>query len=297
MKILICGNEFHENALSGVQQLLCYLLQSDVEIAVEQGYAAYLQTVLPQLPPLPVADSAQAIAVDVVLSIGGDGTFLRTVQSVAFRSIPIMGVNAGHLGYLTTVDITHAIDAVKCLRKGDYDVEERTMLQLMLPAGQSLSRHFALNEVSILRKDTSSTIQVDVSLDGVALTTFKGDGLILSTPTGSTAYNLSVGGPIVHPLSPCFVLAPISPHALTMRPVVYGDSSMLRVTARSRASVFQVSVDGESFDLPSGTTMRIAKAPFTTRVIMLKGQHFARVLRNKLMWGRDNRGEEDFFRS
>lgn len=158
MKILICGNEFHENALSGVQQLLCYLLQSDVEIAVEQGYAAYLQTVLPQLPPLPVADSAQAIAVDVVLSIGGDGTFLRTVQSVAFRSIPIMGVNAGHLGYLTTVDITHAIDAVKCLCKGDYDVEERTMLQLMLPAGQSLSRHFALNEVSILRKDTPSRL-------------------------------------------------------------------------------------------------------------------------------------------
>lgn len=292
MKILICGNEFHGKVLSGVHHFLSYLLQSDLEIAVEQTYAAYLQAALPSLPPLPAVDAAKAIAVDVVISIGGDGTFLRTVQSMAFRGIPIMGVNAGHLGYLTTVDISQAIDAMKCLCKGEYDVEERTMLQLMLPAGHTLSRPFALNEVSILRKDTSSTIQVDVSLDEVALTTFKGDGLILSTPTGSTAYNLSVGGPIVHPLSPCFVLAPVSPHALTMRPVVYGDSSILRVTARSRASVFQVSVDGETFDLPSGTTMRIAKAPFTTRVIMLKGQRFARVLRHKLMWGRDNRGEE-----
>lgn len=292
MKILICGNEFHGKALSGVHHFLTYLLQSDLEIAVEQTYAAYLQAALPSLPPMPAVDAAKAIAVDVVISIGGDGTFLRTVQAVAFRGIPIMGVNAGHLGYLTTVDVSQAIDAMKCLCKGEYDVEERTMLQLMLPAGHTLSRPFALNEVSILRKDTSSTIQVDVSLDEVALTTFKGDGLILSTPTGSTAYNLSVGGPIVHPLSPCFVLAPVSPHALTMRPVVYGDSSILRVTARSRASIFQVSVDGETFDLPSGTTMRIAKAPFTTRVIMLKGQSFARVLRHKLMWGRDNRGEE-----
>lgn len=292
MKILICGNEFHENALSGVQQLLCYLLQSDVEIAVEQGYAAYLQTVLPQLPPLPVADSAQAIAVDVVLSIGGDGTFLRTAQAVAVQGVPIMGINAGHLGYLTTVDISETAQAVKCLLSGDYDIEERSMLQLMLPSGYEEAKRFALNEVAILRQDTSSTIKLDVSLDDVALTTFNGDGMLLCTPTGSTAYNLSVGGPILHPQSRCFVLSPISPHALTMRPVVFADTSMLRVTVRSRARLFQVSVDGETIDLPSGTTLRIAKAPFPTRVIMLKGHRFARVLRTKLMWGKDNRGEE-----
>ena len=166
------------------------------------------------------------------------------------------------------------------------------MLQLMPPPGYSVARPFALNEVAVLRQDTSSTIKVDVSLDDVALTTFNGDGLLLSTPTGSTAYNLSVGGPILHPLSHCFVLSPISPHALTMRPVVFADTSVLRVTVRSRARMFQVSVDGETIDLPSGTTLRIAKAPFPTRVIMLKGHRFARVLRSKLMWGRDNRGEE-----
>lgn len=292
MKIVVCGNEYHGEVLTGVQRLITYLLDSDMEVGVEQTYAAYLQHLLPDLPPLPAVNVVANEAADVVMSIGGDGTFLRIAQSVAFRGTPIIGVNAGHLGYLTTVDISQAIEAVKCLEKGDYNVEQRTMLQLLLPSAHQISRPFALNEVSILRKDTSSTIQVDVSLDEVALTTFKGDGLILSTPTGSTAYNLSVGGPILHPLSPCFVLSPVSPHALTMRPVVYGDSSVLRVTARSRASVFQVSVDGETFDLPSGTTMRIAKAPFTTRVIMLKGQRFARVLRTKLMWGRDNRGEE-----
>ena len=166
------------------------------------------------------------------------------------------------------------------------------MLQLMLPSGYEEAKRFALNDVAILRQDTSSTIKLDVSLDDVALTTFNGDGMLLCTPTGSTAYNLSVGGPILHPQSRCFVLSPISPHALTMRPVVFADTSMLRVTVRSRARLFQVSVDGETIDLPSGTTLRIAKAPFPTRVIMLKGHRFARVLRTKLMWGKDNRGEE-----
>ena len=141
---------------------------------------------------------------DVAISIGGDGTFLRTAQAVAVQGVPIMGINAGHLGYLTTVDISETAQAVKCLLSGDYDIEERSMLQLMLPSGYEEAKRFALNEVAILRQDTSSTIKLDVSLDDVALTTFNGDGMLLCTPTGSTAYNLSVGGP--NPPSPITLL-------------------------------------------------------------------------------------------
>ncbi|MDO4510353.1 MAG: NAD(+)/NADH kinase [Bacteroidales bacterium] len=292
MKIAIFGNEFQHEALAGVATLLAELQAAGVELWGEQNYVAFLERQLGNLPAMATFEHRKGVAADVALSIGGDGTFLRTAQAMALHGTPIMGINAGHLGYLTTVDISEAAKAVKCLMAGDYDVEERSMLQLLLPPGFEIAQPFALNEVAILRQDTSSSINVDASLDDVALTTFKGDGMLLCTPTGSTAYNLSVGGPILHPQSRCFALAPISPHSLTMRPVVFSDTSMLRITARSRASVFQVSVDGETIDLPSGTTLRIAKAPFPTRVIMLKGHRFARVLRSKLMWGRDNRGEE-----
>ena len=292
MKIAIFGNEFQHASVGEVGHLLRLLSDSGAELWGEPAYVDFLRRELADMPPVKALASASDARADVALSIGGDGTFLRTAQAVAVHGTPIMGVNAGHLGYLTTVDISEAQKAVKCLLSGDYDTEDRTMLQLMLPPGTGLAQPFALNEVAILRQDTSSTIKLDVSLDDVALTTFKGDGMLLCTPTGSTAYNLSVGGPVLHPQSRCFVLSPISPHALTMRSVVVADTSVLRVTVRSRASVFQVSVDGETVDLPSGTTLRLVKAPFATRVIMLKGHRFARVLRKKLMWGIDNRGEE-----
>ena len=292
MKISIFGNEFQHESLEQVKLLLSLLHDTGAELWGDPSYVHFLNHEVGEIPYLNVFGKGAAMRADVAISIGGDGTFLRTAQAVAVQGVPVMGINAGHLGYLTTVDISETAQAVKCLLSGDYDIEERSMLQLMLPSGYEEAKRFALNEVAILRQDTSSTIKLDVSLDDVALTTFNGDGMLLCTPTGSTAYNLSVGGPILHPQSRCFVLSPISPHALTMRPVVFADTSMLRVTVRSRARLFQVSVDGETIDLPSGTTLRIAKAPFPTRVIMLKGHRFARVLRTKLMWGKDNRGEE-----
>ena len=267
MKISIFGNEFQHESLEQVELLLSLLHDTGAELWGDPSYVHFLNHEVGEIPYLNVFGKGAAVRADVAISIGGDGTFLRTAQAVAVQGVPIMGINAGHLGYLTTVDISETAQAVKCLLSGDYDIEERSMLQLMLPSGYEEAKRFALNEVAILRQDTSST-------------------------TGSTAYNLSVGGPILHPQSRCFVLSPISPHALTMRPVVFADTSMLRVTVRSRARLFQVSVDGETIDLPSGTTLRIAKAPFPTRVIMLKGHRFARVLRTKLMWGKDNRGEE-----
>ena len=312
MKISIFGNEFQHESLEQVKLLLSLLHDTGAELWGDPSYVHFLNHEVGEVPYLNVFGKGAAVRADVAISIGGDGTFLRTAQAVAVQGVPIMGINAGHLGFLTSAPSAGLNLIFKEIAEGrlttearsmievtgdyaeqpDYDIEERSMLQLMLPSGYEEAKRFALNEVAILRQDTSSTIKLDVSLDDVALTTFNGDGMLLCTPTGSTAYNLSVGGPILHPQSRCFVLSPISPHALTMRPVVFADTSMLRVTVRSRARLFQVSVDGETIDLPSGTTLRIAKAPFPTRVIMLKGHRFARVLRTKLMWGKDNRGEE-----
>ena len=210
MKISIFGNEFQHESLEQVKLLLSLLHDTGAELWGDPSYVHFLNHEVGEVPYLNVFGKGAAVRADVAISIGGDGTFLRTAQAVAVQGVPIMGINAGHLGYLTTVDISETAQAVKCLLSGDYDIEERSMLQLMLPSGYEEAKRFALNEVAILRQDTSSTIKLDVSLDDVALTTFNGDGMLLCTPTGSTAYNLSVGGPILHPQSRCFVLSPIS---------------------------------------------------------------------------------------
>lgn len=200
-----------------------------------------------------------------------------------------MGINAGHLGYLTTAHVHQTHVVVDSLLSGDYRIEKRSMLQVASEGHSGFP--CALNEVALLRQDTSSMIEVDVLIDGIPLTTYKGDGLLVCTPTGSTAYNLSVGGPVLEPLSRCVVLSPISPHALTMRPVVIRDDATLTITTRSRTSLYQVSIDGDSVGLPSGTALTITRAPFEAQVVLLNDYNFASTLRSKLMWGKDNREE------
>ena len=185
MRIAIFGNEFQHESLEQVKLLLSLLHDSGAELWGDPSYVHFLNHEVGEIPYLNVFDKGAVVRADVAISIGGDGTFLRTAQAVAVQGIPIMGINAGHLGYLTTVDISETAQAVKCLLSGDYDIEQRSMLQLMLPAGYEQVKRFALNEVAILRQDTSSTIKLDVSLDDVALTTFNGDGMLLCTPTGS----------------------------------------------------------------------------------------------------------------
>ena len=286
MKTAIFGNKYQRDTLESVGVLLQMLKSEHVDLALERSFATYLASQIGNLPSFATFEAGEALDADLALSIGGDGTFLRTAHAVARQGLPIMGVNAGHLGYLTTAGVNDAAAVVQGLVDGSYDVESRTMLQVELPSGE---QPVALNEIAILRQDTSSMIEVSVDIDDTSLTTYRGDGLLVCTPTGSTAYNLSVGGPILQPQSQCFVLSPISPHSLTMRPVVINDLSNLSITAHTRASLFQVSVDGQTYELPNGTTFHITKAPFVTKVAMLKGHRFASVLRNKLMWGLDSR--------
>ena len=222
----------------------------------------------------------------MALSLGGDGTFLTTAMWVSRQGMPILGINLGHLGYLTAGNLDENSSLIDDVLAGNYRIEERTMLQASCDAVK-IDHPWALNEIAVLRHDTSSMLDMHTLLRGRELTTYRGDGLIVSTPTGSTAYNLSVGGPILEPTTSCLVLSPISAHSLTMRPLVVRDDSEIAICTHSRAPQYEVSIDGEVTLCPTGSTLTIGRAPYCARVIQLKTNNFASTLRQKLLWGTD----------
>lgn len=222
---------------------------------------------------------------DLAVSIGGDGTFLRTARWVADKMIPIVGINTGHLGYLTAFDISQHEELVEILFNGEFSIESRRLIHLESECLPPRAWPYALNEVAIVKNDSTSMITVSAQIDGAPLAEYMADGLIVATPTGSTGYNLSVGGPVMQPESPVFVVSPIAAHSLTMRPLVVNDSSTLTLTPAARASTVRVSLDGKSFSLPCGSTLRLSKAPFSVRLVQCKGFNFAAKLREKLLWG------------
>ena len=202
--------------------------------------------------------------------------------------MPILGINLGHLGYLTNGHLDGSNSIIDDVLAGNYRIEERTMLQVECD-GVDISHPWALNEVAILRHDTSSMLDMETSLRSHSLTTYRGDGLIVSTPTGSTAYNMSVGGPILEPTTSCLVLSPISPHSLTMRPLVVRDDSIIVVRTHTRATHYEVSIDGEVTLCPTGSALTIKRAAHCARVVQLTSNNFASTLRQKLLWGTDQR--------
>lgn len=234
-----------------------------------------------------ITDSANFKA-DLTISIGGDGTFLRTARWVGDKTIPIVGINTGHLGYLTAFDISEQEMLVDHLFKGEFRIENRSLLKVSAPSIPASMWPFALNEVAVMKNDTASMITVDAMLDDAPLASYLADGVIVATPTGSTGYNLSVGGPVMQPVSPVFTISPIAAHSLTMRPLVINDSSSLKLSATSRSASFRVSLDGRFFSLPCGTAVTVEKAGFCIRVIQKHNFNFADKLREKLLWGMRN---------
>ena len=269
-RLVIFGNTYQQSNINTVLRLLDYLRQQGIDVAVEQEYMRFLSG--KQDIGLPTFDASQVPDADMALSLGGDGTFLTTAMWVSRQ------VTAGNLDENSSL-----IDDVLA---GNYRIEERTMLQASCDA-VNINHPWALNEIAVLRHDTSSMLDMHTLLRGRELTTYRGDGLIVSTPTGSTAYNLSVGGPILEPTTSCLVLSPISAHSLTMRPLVVRDDSEIAICTHSRAPQYEVSIDGEVTLCPTGSTLTIGRAPYCARVIQLKTNNFASTLRQKLLWGTD----------
>lgn len=286
-QLVIFGNTYQKGDIKRVLGLLDHLRLQGLEVAVERDYLEYLKT-SGEAVDLPSFEAQSVPMADMALSLGGDGTFLTTVMWVSRLGMPILGVNLGHLGYLTAGGLDEHGNMIDDVLAGNYHIEERTMLQVACDAVE-IAHPWALNEIAILRHDTSSMLDMETRLRGHELTTYRGDGLIVSTPTGSTAYNMSVGGPILEPTTSCLVLSPISPHSLTMRPLVVSDDSEIVVRTHSRADHYEVSIDGEVTLCPTGSSLTIARAPYCARVVQRRGNNFASTLRQKLLWGTDQR--------
>lgn len=290
MKIAIYGNMYQEDYLKQLSEFLEALSQSDIKVEMESRFYNYLCRLLPQEPQVDGVILGSDFEADMAISIGGDGTFLRTARWVGDKEIPILGINTGHLGYLADITVDEMIGAVDDLKNGLYKIETRSLIEVTSSRKEAIiDWNYALNEVAILKQDTSSMISIATKVNDVDLATYLGDGLIISTPTGSTGYNLSVGGPIVEPTAPNWIISPIAAHSLTMRPLVVGDSHELTITTTSRATNYRVSLDGRSVTLPVGSTIKLRKAPFVTKVVQRTKHNFGETLRNKLLWGVDKR--------
>ncbi len=287
MKIAIYGksnNDGHHEDLCRLMSLVVETAGADA-VVIHPKFHHFLATQLPQaMPPrVVVAGEEDDFTADIALSIGGDGTFLRTVRYVAHRGIPVLGINTGHLGYLADLSLAEAVAMERLPYK--FKREHRTLLHVEGAELPSNIWPYALNEVALLKTDTSSMLSASASVNGTPLTTYLADGLIIATPTGSTGYNLSVGGPIIAPTTQAIVLSPVAPHSLTMRPLVVDDRAVIEVTTDARAESYLLSLDGHSVTMRAGSTVRVSRARFTVAVVQRAGHHFAATLRNKLLWG------------
>lgn len=282
-KLAIFGNRKQQDEIEEIGNVLRGLEGLGFKLAVRRPYMERLRSELSGLPPCVEFDDDVPDAV-MAISIGGDGTFLRTARRIGRRGIPILGLNTGHLGFLTQYALRETDGMLHDIAEGNLCVEQRMLLKIegeTLPAG---TWKYALNEVSIVKEDTASMINVRTEINGKYLADYLGDGLVVSTPTGSTAYNLSIGGPLMEPTLECMVLSPIAPHTLTLRPLVVSGDSLLRLLTSSRATHYRLSLDGISFPMDCGSEISIGKAPFPLNLIRRQGNDFGTTLRKKLYW-------------
>ncbi len=290
LKFALYGNVFQTSKNQYVAAVLEKLRQLDVQICIEEEFAGFLGRELGlDISHVETFSRCQPCAADVAISIGGDGTFLGTAALVGSCGIPILGVNTGRLGFLADVSPEAVDSSLEAFCRGDYVVENRCALAVSKNGVLSSLYPYALNEAAVLKHDNSSLIEIRTFVNDSFLANFLADGLIVSTPTGSTGYSLSVGGPILVPQSGTVCISPVAPHSLSVRPVVVRDDVEIRLEVTSRTGSFLLACDGRSESLPQDTVITIRRAPHTVKVVKIEHRQFFETLRDKLMWGADQR--------
>ncbi len=291
MKVAVFGKQFSTAFYEKCKLLFDCFHQLDVEVIVYAPFVEFIEQIANVRTQASGTFSSFKNLPDceMLFSIGGDGTFLEAVSMVRDRNIPMVGINSGRLGFLADIAMDDLPEAIHEILKGKYTIRQLELLSLTSDKSCFGNINFALNELAIHKQDTASMITVHAYIDGEFLNSYWSDGLIISTPTGSTAYSLSVGGPIMHPMSGGFVITPIAPHNLTVRPLVVPNSSEITLHVEGRGGKFLASLDSRSCILDNGIELKIKKADFKISVIELTGQSFYSTLRNKLMWGADKR--------
>ncbi len=283
----ITGNTSKDNLWDPAASLMKWMMQQELEFRMTEDVAEGIAQ--RGLLPDDICRTASTQDVggvsDIILSFGGDGTFLHTARQLNGAETPILGVNIGRLGFLAEIETAEVQDAIRRIERHDYHIERRACLQADVQ-GEAPERHFALNEFVLERSGRAGLIAIEVWVDDVSLNNYWADGIIISTPTGSTAYSLSVGGPIVAPLSGVIVIAPIASHSLTVRPIVLSDRSVVRVRVETARQAFVLAADGQSIEYSHGVVeITIRRAERTVNLVRLPDRDYFQTLRNKLMWG------------
>jgi len=291
MTIAIFGNPYPEHFTKYIQHLIKKLENEHVKIIIEEKFNKFLQKSIRFTTKVDTFESCESLrnTADFLFSIGGDGTLLKAVTFVRDSNIPIMGVNTGRLGFISSISAGQIDDAINDILKENYDISERALLELNSENKLFKDKNFALNEVAISKKDTSSMVRIDAYVDDEFLNTYWADGLVVSTPTGSTGYSLSCGGPIIMPGTNNIIITPNAPHNLNVRPIVINDNSIIKLKVEDRDQLALVSLYSRSRAFDSDTELIIKKSDFKIRLIQPQNNSFASTIRNKLMWGLDKR--------
>lgn len=283
------GSVYHSKECSFVQQLFAGLHHKQAQVLVDKSYFDFLKNdcglSLFNAEPFEGTPSGA----DYAVSIGGDGTLLRTASRVMTQQTPILGINTGRLGFLADTPPQQIAQAIDNLYAGGYNIERHSAIEVKAMGETFKGCPYALNDIAILKRDHASMIRIDAFIDEQHLVTYQADGLIVSTPTGSTAYSLSNGGPIIVPDTAVLCLTPVAPHSLGVRPIIIGDNSVIRLKVHSRSHNFLIAVDGRSQPMKETTDITIRKAPYTVNILRKSGQHYFEVLKEKMSWGVDPR--------
>ena len=289
LRFAIFGNIYQARKSASIQKVLSFLSERKAEVSVDREFHHFLTTDLHLDVRADHVFDDDNFDVDFVISMGGDGTFLKAASRVGEKCFPIMGVNMGRLGFLADVGPSEIEQALLAIYRNDYKVEEHALIGVETTGGTITGSPYALNDIAVLKRDNASMITIRTNINGEHLVTYQADGLIVSTPTGSTAYSLSNGGPIIAPQSGVLCLSPVAPHSLSVRPIVIPDDSVVTMSVESRSHQFLVAIDGRSEKCDEGTLLTVRKAPYTAHIIKRHSQKYFHTLREKMMWGADTR--------
>ena len=297
MTIAVFGNAMKPQTLVEVRHILEFMTEKGVHVLLSRELRQELD--LREYPGFPEnwdsdeqPENVYGEPIDFALSVGGDGTFLTSAAVIGDKNIPVLGVNVGHLGFLADVQSQNLDEILHKLVAGEYTIERRSLLNVKVLDKEGILRNDlvmapnALNEVAILKQGLTNMLSIETKVNGELLHTYHSDGLIIATPTGSTAYNLSIGGPLVVPQNRGMILTPIAPHSLTIRPIIMPDDWKIDLRVSSRYDAYMVSVDGRSISLSTDLSLHIERAPYTVKVVQIGDNSFLKSIKTKLNWGR-----------
>ena len=289
LRFALFGNIYQARKAASIQKVLTTIANYGAELYVDMEYYYFLKDNQRLNVPATKVFTEDDFEADFVISMGGDGTFLKAAGRVGNKDIPILGVNMGRLGFLADISPDDIEQCLEALFTDDYALQARALIQVEADGQPLGSPSFALNDVAILKRDTASMISIRASIDGQYLNTYQADGLVVSTPTGSTAYSLSNGGPIIVPGTKVFSMTAVAPHSLNVRPIVLPDSSIIELEVESRSHNYLVAIDGRSEKCKEGTKVTLRRAPYDIKVVKRSGHRYFQSLREKMMWGADTR--------